>query len=488
MANDFIRRLIDCQGFASLLRCSSTFTADKRGSVAVVFMLSMLPIMTLAAAAVDMSMMSRIKTRTQLAADMAALASVTENYLDYKKSMEGNVEKARLAAVREFEAQSQILNVTNPETTVTVKSTLASSDQVQVQVCFEGEHPTTMLSILTIKSIPFSGCSEAVSAKPYYVNVYILVDASGSMGIGANASDRATMRKLYKDWKNADKPFPMSNVASWGSCEFYCHTVSPNPQDQNQLDGQPHLNAPENRVLFKTRFDIFKQALSLALDGAKQNAKFSDQFKFNVFKFSNYLTEVAPLSADIDFVKSKVNAMEQDREGAGTNYTYSMNNFASYIPKNGDGSSADKAKAIVMVLSDGLESHVYEQRNCDLAVKYSKYISSCKKEGNYYHGRWEADQNITYRNTPAHSSYAWAMDDQSCKAIRETDAAILVLAAEVYEGSWASTGNENLRKCATEMRYAFTANSSDDVNKAINQMFGFVMSMPRFSYGGFANQ
>ena len=62
--------------FSKFRRFSSRFKRDERGAVAVIFGLSLLPMMGLTGAAIDYNRASLARTSANVAADSAALATV----------------------------------------------------------------------------------------------------------------------------------------------------------------------------------------------------------------------------------------------------------------------------------------------------------------------------------------------------------------------------------------------------------------------------
>ena len=196
------------------------------------------------------------------------------------------------------------------------------------------------------------------------------------------------------------------------------------------------------------------------------------QYELNVFKFSNYLTPVFDnRKSSLSAARSTLSRMEQDREGSGTNMAYVFPQLANQLPKSGDGRTRETAKVFVLFLSDGLESNVYERQQCLIDPNYPCGI---------YAGNWIPDRNFQpYRSWHHYTAFNPAL----CDVLKKNGATVLTLYTKyILNGSeYRSDLYPNMKKCASSPEFGFSANSGDEVDRAIRQMFSAVVAKARIT-------
>jgi Flp pilus assembly protein TadG len=167
------------------------FRRDRRGNVAVIFALACVPLISAVGCAVDYSEASRIKAKMQSAADAAAVASISQNSAGWLASTamtsNGPVTVAQTDAVNIFNgnvtASSSLFN--NQIVTATVMKTGPSMTST---VTFSASVPTTFMKVVGFSSLTISGSSSASSSLPLYLDFYVMLDVSGSMGLPSTTS------------------------------------------------------------------------------------------------------------------------------------------------------------------------------------------------------------------------------------------------------------------------------------------------------------
>ena len=167
-----------------LIHAAHRFVGSSKGAVAMLFALSMLPIFALTGIAIDYAGVNMARSSVFSISDSAALAAVSETVVkpNVPKAQQKDVSLA--AAKAEFK---RLLSTSKSAAQITSTSFDAQDegDGISIKICFSGTCKTTLMAIAGVASLDFSGCSTSRSAPPVYVSVYALVDASGSMGIGA---------------------------------------------------------------------------------------------------------------------------------------------------------------------------------------------------------------------------------------------------------------------------------------------------------------
>jgi|GEM_PF-3570219 len=428
--------------FVQLIR---SFREDKSAVVVVIYVLVLVPILGTVALAVDYAMVTRSKTAVNAAADAATLAAVSDSFL--KSNLDWNQQKIRSteATQKTFEAILKEKNLTKKIKNVTYKVEI-KNNMLSSSICYSAVEPAYIIIYAGIKEFPFEGCSTSVSAPPIYYDIVFLVDASGSMGLGATTADQNKMKsKLY--------------------CEFACHSFDWNSNLKTNCDVQVTLNdkgevIAENGfynsysrttqcvhlIGARTRFDVVKQSILSIVDFTKKNSRTNDQYRLTTYKYSNFLTNVHTATLDKDLAIQKITAMEQDVAGAGTNIVYSIEQMKSKLPKSGTGKSPDSRKVLYLIVTDGVQNNGYQVPNCGWNHAHAKQtnpsLPDCpiKKFYNTFFPKndWIADPN--YRNyTPYHENWRggeWpvnrlqAIDPNICKTFKTPNAEVGIINME----------------------------------------------------------
>jgi Flp pilus assembly protein TadG len=206
------------QGSASRLKTIySRFCANTRGNIAVTFAIASLPILTSIGCAVDYSFAVRMKTKLQAAADAATVGAIAQSSPGFTaaSSMTGNgtVTSANTDASNIFTANMNgVTGYTNLTVTPVVTktgSTLVSNVQFSAQVA------TTFLRILgaSYQNLTVNGTSSSSASLPLYLDFYLMLDVSGSMGLASTAAEMTRLSSVNPD-----------NYGRYPTgCTFACH-------------------------------------------------------------------------------------------------------------------------------------------------------------------------------------------------------------------------------------------------------------------------
>lgn len=168
-----------------LARLLRRFCAQQRGSVAIIFAIASIPLVLAVGCAVDYSLAVRAKSVLDAYADAAALSAVN------RAAMQEESQTAEDNALKMFKAQASTLKQGSLGA-VTANITDDGTDRTIV-VSYTASVPTTFMAVAGIDSVTISGTATAQSAHPTYIDFYLLLDNTPSMGVGATTSDIDTM-------------------------------------------------------------------------------------------------------------------------------------------------------------------------------------------------------------------------------------------------------------------------------------------------------
>ena len=192
---------------------------DISGSVAALFGLALVPLVAIAGAALDYSRANSVRTQAQVAVDGAALAGV--------QKLARSTSEAETTAVAVFTQNA-------PPGLRSARPVITTSDNnTKLSVCVSGTMDAALVRVIGFSTLSVAACSEATRPTKQYIDIYLALDVSASMGLAADEAGRDRLRALT-------------------GCAFACH---------EKEGGQTKSNfdvAKENGIL--TRVDVLRKA------------------------------------------------------------------------------------------------------------------------------------------------------------------------------------------------------------------------------------
>ena len=151
--------------------------------------------------AVDYSMASRIKAKLQSAADAASIAAIAQKSPGYiaaaKMTSDGVVPDAVTDAYNildgNMKAVTGYANLSRNGTATKTGIKLAS------RIDFSADVPVTFLKLLGYQNISVAGSASSTASLPRYLDFYLLLDVSGSMGLPSTTAEAARLQQISPD-------------------------------------------------------------------------------------------------------------------------------------------------------------------------------------------------------------------------------------------------------------------------------------------------
>ena len=196
---------------------SSRFLGDRRGNIAVIFALTMVPTIYLLGMALDYTQALRKQGQLNAAADAAAIAAVRPAML----MQTDDVAQSTATAIFGSTANSLpgLSSVPTPAITIT-----DTGLQRTVTVSYSARSINNFPALLGSPSWPIGGSSTAQASSAPNMNFYLLLDDSPSMGIGATLAD---INKLITATASATATAPAKQPAKPSqNCGFACHETN----------------------------------------------------------------------------------------------------------------------------------------------------------------------------------------------------------------------------------------------------------------------
>ncbi len=348
LVHQFFKRF--SRGFASA--AGRRFRSDKSGNVAIIFAMSLVPIMLCLNIAIDVTRSTDEKSRLDAAVDSAVLFAVAK-----AAQSGGSADYAMLAKSAQGYFDSQVGNMPNltiSPLAISVSKSGTSSTILQAVASYSGTIQSWVKNPISgeMVTIPISGYARAEIALPSYIDFYLLLDNSPSMGLAASPAEITKMRTA-------------TTAAGVETCEFACHSGS----------GDTYSIARTNNI--QLRVDLLAQATSALTASALKTQNKSglpNQFRMGIYSFSDAVTVLSASSESAQKKYTSDNGLLKDLAAAGTiasgmelapykddgnyfltDFTKAFSAMNKIVSAPGDGSTAKVPQKYVFFVTDGVQ-------------------------------------------------------------------------------------------------------------------------------------
>ncbi|QDF41422.1 TadE/TadG family type IV pilus assembly protein [Bradyrhizobium symbiodeficiens] len=327
---------------AALSTIIRRFVHDRRGNIAVIFALGCVPLITAVGCAVDYSRATQTRAKLQAAADAASVGSIAKASPAFKAAgtmtSDGSISVGVTDANNIFNAnRANLTGYTLNSVTPTVVKT---GSTVTSTVAFNATINTMFLGLIGKTALALTGTSKATASMPLYIDFYLLLDNSPSMGVAATPDDVTKMVNNTSD-----------------KCAFACH-------DYN--DSKNYYNLAKTLGV-TTRIDVLRSATQSLMDTAAATQTYSNQFRMAIYDFgassktiglralfslSSSLSSAKTAAGNIDLMgvygNNDIYTKDQD-----TQFSTLFPAISNEIPNPGSGTSNSPLKYLFFV-SDGV--------------------------------------------------------------------------------------------------------------------------------------
>jgi Flp pilus assembly protein TadG len=224
-----------------LQRFTSGFLADGRGNVAVISALAAVPVVAAIGCVVDYSTATMIKTKLQAAADAATLAAVSANspVVATAKSMtaNGTVTGGQTYTQNFFDSNLATapanVGYNSPTRSASVSKT---GTTINASLSYTATVPTFFLGMIGHSTISVTGNSTSSYTLPSFIDFYLMLDVSASMGMPSTTAEQTRLQTVNPD-----------NVTEYPSgCTFACHFTTQTACPQNAQGYYPQTGTTTN--------------------------------------------------------------------------------------------------------------------------------------------------------------------------------------------------------------------------------------------------
>jgi Flp pilus assembly protein TadG len=235
------------------------FRRAQSGNVAAIFAITLVPLLSAMGCAIDYTRAAQIRSQLQNAIDTASVGSVAKASPGFvaagAMTSDGPIAAGVADATNLFNgSMSGKAGYTLNSLTVNVAK---SSGEVTSTVQFSAQVPTTFAAIMGWKVMTVTGTSTSTASMPPYIDFYLLLDNSPSMGVAATPADITQMQ------------------AKTGGCAFACHDTT---TSNSNYDIAKKWN-------ISTRIDVLRTATQQLMDTASATAIYPNQFRMAIYDF-----------------------------------------------------------------------------------------------------------------------------------------------------------------------------------------------------------
>jgi Flp pilus assembly protein TadG len=313
------------------------------GNFGIMTALMMVPLAGAAGLAVDVSNGLSVRNQLFAAADAAAVGSLAEKSPGIAAAMamtsDGTVTIAQTDANNLFFGQNDN-SLSSDNVTVSISVT-KTGNTVQSNVTFSASVPTTFMHILGQSTIAVAGKATAQNQTETYMDFYMLIDNTPSMGVGATPADVSKLEAATSD-----------------SCAFACH-------ESGQNAGKDYYTLAKS-LKVQMRIDVVREATKSLTVTATSQRSTDDQYRMAVYTFGAAaetagLTQISPLTSNLAQVQTYTDAVDlmtipqqNYNNDAQTSFDSALTNINAAIPTPGSGYTSGTSQATVFFVTDGV--------------------------------------------------------------------------------------------------------------------------------------
>jgi len=238
------------------------------------------------------------KSRLDLASDAAALAAINaaQAYVAANSSTQSGTTLTNGAIAA---GQAQGLKVFNSNagsvatrTASTPTITVSNSGQTyNATVTYQGASKNSFGPIFGVQQTNLKGSSSSSLTMGKYLNFYLLLDVSGSMGLPATTAGQTQLMAISPDMNNV---YP-------GGCQFACHFATPqcttNASPNNPVQCQGYSLAQANGIVLRAA--AVGTAVQDLLTTAQKTMTITNQYQVGLYPFINQMGTLFAISSNL---------------------------------------------------------------------------------------------------------------------------------------------------------------------------------------------
>lgn len=402
---------------------------NRAGNTLLIFALTIPVVLAAIGGAIDFGRAVQLRVAMQDAADVASLGAVAINSAAYKVALQqGDGEITAGTAQAHDIYLSDMISAPELSTPIIATNVSKSGTVLTSKIDVSANYKSYILGLVGLSIMPISVHSTSSSTIPPYIDFYLLLDNSPSMGLGAT----------YDDINNlmvATSKSSLSGVEK--NCAFACHESGANAGKDNYTLAK--------QIGVTMRIDVVREATQELMTTANKTQTIPGQYRMAIYDFGSAADKIPQSSPPAYQVSALTSNLTQSASDAGkidlmtipkqnynsdeqTNFKSVMAymNQSSVIAKPGLGTTPSSPQKVLFFVSDGMTDSydcsvsgcrriggldvptctAIKNRGIRIAVLYTTYL---RLEGQYYNDWY--DKNVDKYISPTNQV---AANMQSC--------------------------------------------------------------------------
>ena len=325
------------------------FRDDRRGNVAMIAALSMLSLVGTAGIGIDYFNALAAKSRPAIAAINAA-----QSYIEANSGTQTDPALSA-AAITAGKAQAQNVFKINAGSTANLVATptvtMARSGQTfNASITYQAASQNAFGPIFGINHITINGGSSSSLTMGKYLDFYLLLDVSGSMGLPTTTAGQTQLAA--------------------GGCTFACHfsqkmcTTIAKPSTSQTCQG--YSLARSNNIAL--RANSVGSAVQAMLSTAQSTMTIPNQYRIGLYPFISQMGTLYAISNNLTGAQTAAGTLGSLLDtgqstsiygSGGTHFETAIPAMNTAITSVGDGSGALKPQPFVFLVTDGSDNNQY---------------------------------------------------------------------------------------------------------------------------------
>ena len=179
----------------------SRFRRDRRGNVAAIFAITAIPLISAIGCAVDYSLATRMKAKLQTAADAAGIAALSQKSPGFLAAsvMTGNGSVAAGVTDANNVFDANMSGITGYQNLVRSSTVTKTGIKLAATVTYTADVPVSFLKVIGFQKLTVTGSSSSAATLPPYLDFYLTLDVSGSMGLPSTPAEQTRLSQVNPD-------------------------------------------------------------------------------------------------------------------------------------------------------------------------------------------------------------------------------------------------------------------------------------------------
>lgn len=431
-----------------LRRLAARLRSERSGQVTLLFGLLVIPMLCAVGAALDYSRQRAAKVRLDSALDAAVLSVASRKTNTFDEA------EVRRTLDRQFRTQvGGIQNLNLPASGGLDVKVVAGASAASITASYDATLDTFLTRLMGFRGMALKGTATASRKYDDYIDFYLLLDNSPSMGLAATDADIAKMEALTDREKK-----------SYGTCAFACHETPKNGLAENYSD--LYWFAKQKGI--KLRIDNVREAAASLVDRAQQDQTLPNQYRMAIYTFSDDLVALSPLTTSYATTKAKALGIDMVRSYADesdkqTSYIKVLPKMTEIIPASGTGRSEKSPIRFLFFVTDGVQD----------SPLFGSYMAN---------GKYDAVQSANGGGGAGTGRFMGAMNPALCDAMKAKGIQVGVLYTKYYpipSNDWYNTWikpfdpilSPSMRACASSDQLYAEVSTDGDISDALRKLF-----------------